>query len=81
LFWKYLPQHILVNLSIILHLCLKGRARTIIKTKWDAMRGLLRVLKQRRLFQQNRAVEIENLTALMAQGWLLPFSGKRKFSV
>jgi len=27
------------------------------------------------------AVEINNLSALMAKGWLLPFSGKRKFSV
>ena len=81
LFWKYLPQHILVNLFMLLSLSLKGRALTIFKAKWDAVKGLRRVLKQRWHIQQNRSVEIENLTALMPQGWLLPFSGKRKFSV
>lgn len=79
--WKYLPQHILANFSMLLYLCLKGRALTIFKAKWDAVRGLRRVLKQRRHIQQNRVVEIENLTALMPKGWLLPFSGKKKFSV
>jgi GT2 family glycosyltransferase len=81
LLWKYLPQHILVNLSMLLSFCLKGRALILLRAKWDAVKGLSRVLKQRRHIQQNRAVEIENLTALMPQGWLLPFSGKKKFSV
>jgi len=79
--WKYLPQHILVNLSMLLYLCLKGRALTILKAKWDALKELPRVLKQRQHIQQNRVVEIENLTALMPQGWLLPYSRKRRFSV
>lgn len=79
--WKCLPQHILVNIAMLLSFCLKCRALTLLKAKWDAVKGLPRVLKQRRSIQQNRTVEIENLKALMPHGWLLPYSGKRKFSV
>jgi GT2 family glycosyltransferase len=77
LFWLYLPQHILLNLASILYFALHGRGRVILKAKWDALKGLPRVLRQRRKVQATRRVGAWELRRLMAKGLLTPYVRRR----
>jgi GT2 family glycosyltransferase len=73
LFWLYLPQHILLNLVSILWFTLRGRGRIILKAKWDALKGLPRVLRERRKVQATRCVSSWELRRVMAKGVLRPY--------
>jgi len=81
MFWRYLPQHILINVFILLWLSLKGRSFVIFKAKWDALKDLKRILKQRKVIQNNSNIDSKEILAVMPKGWLLPFSREKKFSV
>jgi GT2 family glycosyltransferase len=73
LFWLYLPQHLLLNLASILWFTLRGRGKVILKAKWDALRGLPRILEKRRQIQKNRRVGAWELRRAMAKGLLTPY--------
>lgn len=73
LFWLYLPQHLLFNLVSILWYTLRGQGRVILRAKWDAIRGLPRVWRQRKAIQAKRKVGAWELRRLMARGWLTPY--------
>lgn len=78
LFWLYLPQHLLLNIVSLLWFSLRGQARVIWKAKWDALKGLPRILKERRRIQQTRQVSAWKLRRLMAKGLLTPYLGRKK---
>jgi GT2 family glycosyltransferase len=63
LFWLYLPQHILLNLAMLSWYSLR----------WDALRGLPRVLKQRRRIQKTKRVSARELRCVMGKGLLRPY--------
>jgi GT2 family glycosyltransferase len=73
LFWLYLPQHILLNLAMLSWYSLRGQARVIWRSKWDALRGLPRVLKQRRRIQKTKRVSARELRCVMGKGLLRPY--------
>jgi GT2 family glycosyltransferase len=73
LFWLYLPQHILFNVISVLRYALRGQGRTIVKAKWDAVKGLPRVLRQRREVQALRRVSAWEIRRVMAKGLLTPY--------
>jgi GT2 family glycosyltransferase len=77
LFWLYLPQHILLNLASILWFTLRGRGKVILKAKWDALKGLPGILKERRRIQRARRVGSWELRRVMARGLLTPYLGRR----
>jgi GT2 family glycosyltransferase len=77
LFWLYLPQHLLLNLAMLIWYTSCGQARVIWKAKWDAMKGLPRVLRERREIQATRRVNAWELRKIMAKGWLTPYLGRR----
>lgn len=81
MFWRYLPQHILINIFILLRLSLKGRSSVIFKAKWDALKDLKRILKQRKVIQNSSHINSKEVLAAMPKGWLLPFSREKKFSI
>jgi GT2 family glycosyltransferase len=73
LFWLYLPQHILLNLAMLVWYSLRGQARVIWKAKWDAIRGLPKILKERRRVQKTRRISAWQLRQVMAKGLLTAY--------
>jgi GT2 family glycosyltransferase len=70
LFWVYLPQHLLVNLGAVLWYAARGQGSTLLRAKWDALRGLPRCWRQRRVIQARRQVSIWRLRQTMSRGLL-----------
>lgn len=65
----YLPQHLLVNLLTVLWFSSRGRGRTMLRAKRDALQGLPRVLAQRRELQAGRRVSARALRRAMTTGF------------
>jgi GT2 family glycosyltransferase len=68
LFWVYLPQHLLVNAAAIAWYALHGQARTILRAKRDALKGLREVRAGRRHVQAERTVSPWEVRRLMVKG-------------
>lgn len=73
LLWLYLPQHLLLNLVSMLLYCGRGMGRTILKAKWDALKGVPGVLRIRRRVQATRRVSAAHLLGQMERGILKPY--------
>src|SRR5262249_42141254 len=73
LLWRYLPQHVLLNLVSLLYYPFRGQGRAVWKAKWDALRGLPRVLQQRRAIQENRVASDRALRDAFRHGLLTPY--------
>ena len=71
LLWFYLPEHLLLNVFSLVWFTLQGRPRVIFKSKWDALKGLPKMLRKRRQVQARRKVGSLALRRSMATG--LPF--------
>jgi GT2 family glycosyltransferase len=69
LFWLLLPLHLLANLAAIAVCAARGQLGVVLRAKRDALRGLGRVLRQRREIQARRSVGIRALAAAMS--WTL----------
>jgi GT2 family glycosyltransferase len=78
LFWLYLPQHILLNIISVLWFTLRGQGRILCKAKWDALRDLPRVWRQRKSIQSRRRVTSWELRRLMSKGLLRPYLLRRR---
>jgi GT2 family glycosyltransferase len=66
---RYFAHHLLLNLVSIVHFALRGQARTILRAKIDAVRGLPRVWRQRRHVQAQRRIGAGELRRFMVSGW------------
>ncbi len=77
LLWRHLAQHLAWNLATILWFALQGRGRVILRSKWDALRGLPRVLRERGAIQNYAVVEPERLLANMERGLFNPYFSRR----
>jgi len=80
LFWIYLPQHLLANIAALLWFTIQGKGKVIFQAKWDAVKGLPRVLAQRKTVQSHRKISIREIRRALVKGWFLPYS-KRKRAV
>jgi GT2 family glycosyltransferase len=65
----YWPHHLLLNLASLAWFTARGQGRAVWRAKWDALRGLPRVLRQRREIQQRRRVGSRELRRVMVGGW------------
>jgi GT2 family glycosyltransferase len=68
LVWIYLPQHLLLNLLSVGWYSIRGQWRPILTAKGDALRGLPRVLRERRVIQAKRRVGSRELRRRMSRG-------------
>ncbi|HEY2251933.1 MAG TPA: glycosyltransferase family 2 protein, partial [Planctomycetaceae bacterium] len=68
MFWKYLPQHLLFNLLTVAWFIVRGRGTSVLRAKRDALRGLPRVWRQRRLVQQKRRLPVHDFDAQLSHG-------------
>jgi GT2 family glycosyltransferase len=64
----YLPQHLLVNILNVGWYTARGQARSVLRSKVDAVRGLPAVWRQRRELQPRRVVAARDLRAQMETG-------------
>lgn len=79
LFWKYLPAHLLANLVFLVSYSLRGRLRAIWRAKFQALLGLPRALRKRRMRQVQRTVRPEDIDRLLEHDWLAPYTlGRRR---
>lgn len=72
----YLPQHVLLNLATVAWFALHGDGGVILKAKWDAVRGLGRVWRDRRCTQSRRRVGAWALRRALTTGWLTPYRAR-----
>lgn len=75
LLWRYLPQHLLMSLVSVFYYLGKGRM-VILKAKWHALKGLPRVLVQRK--QTIRRASDETIHAAMVAGWTRAYWGRQR---
>jgi GT2 family glycosyltransferase len=68
LFWWYLPLHVGLNLFSLLWFSLQGQGGPIFRAKLDAVRGLKKVWRQRRLIQRDNKVSCSDLRRVMTRG-------------
>ena len=61
LFWLLLPLHILLNLVTIVWFSLKGQGRIILAAKWDALKGLPKMWRKRRVIQSERVATVREI--------------------
>jgi len=64
----YLPHHVLLNLVSLVHFAWRGQAKTILRAKRDALRGLPQAWRERRAIQAGRKATLRELRHLMAGG-------------
>jgi GT2 family glycosyltransferase len=70
LFWRFLPQHVLMNIISVLWYSLRGRGGVILRAKAAALRGLPAALRDRRRVQAARRIRPPEVLGVMARGWL-----------
>ena len=68
LFLFYLPQHVILNLCSLFWFSLHGKAGAVFRAKWDAIKYIPIVWKQRQEIQAKRKVGSWALRRLMARG-------------
>ncbi len=68
--WRYMLQHIFMNLMSIIFYSVKGRPGVILKAKWHAIMGLPTQIRKRGSLAHKAGVDI---TSVMAKGWLTPY--------
>jgi len=73
LLWLYLPQHLLANLAALIWFTGRGQGGMICRAKWDAVRGLPRVWKERKRIQEQVRIRPRDLKTVMARGWFRPY--------
>ncbi|HAT8327022.1 TPA: glycosyltransferase [Legionella pneumophila] len=62
------PLHLLLNIVTILLFIFRGQTSTILKSKIDAMKGLQRVLRQRKIIQKSRKINSIHLLKILNKG-------------
>jgi GT2 family glycosyltransferase len=61
LLWALLPMHVLLNIFSVLHIAMRGQASVILKAKRDAIAGIPRIWRKRRLTQAKRQAPIKDI--------------------
>jgi GT2 family glycosyltransferase len=49
LFWKYLPQHLLLNSLAVAWFVIRGRGLSVLRAKWDALKGSIAPVRTQHL--------------------------------
>lgn len=65
----YLPHHVALNIFALIWFSIRGQAKTILRSKWDAINGLPMVWRKRRNMQSRRKISAFQLRKAMKRGW------------
>lgn len=71
--WIYLPQHLLYNIVSILVFVFQGKGAVILRSKFDAIKGLGRAWRQRKQIQATIKADIGGVRKMMSHGVLSPY--------
>jgi GT2 family glycosyltransferase len=69
----YFPQHLLLTMVSIAYFASRGQGGPVARAKWDALRGLPRVLRERRRIQAKRTVGARAIRRVLSRGLLEPY--------
>jgi GT2 family glycosyltransferase len=73
LFWRYLPQHLLLNAASLVFYPWRGQGKIVLRAKLDALRGLRAVLAERRMVQQTRTAAPSAIRQSFSRGLTAPY--------
>lgn len=76
--WRYLPQHLLMNLVSVVVFAARGQGRAILRAKRDAIAGLPRAIAQRRTNRYLRLVPPGVLVSVMRREFLAPYRNRHE---
>jgi len=71
--WIYLPQHFLYNVASILLFIIRGKTGVILRSKYDAIKGIPRAWKKRKSIQAVRRINREDLRKKLSRRFLAPY--------
>jgi GT2 family glycosyltransferase len=71
LFWLLLPLHLMANGATIIRFVLRGQAGTILRAKWDAIKGIPRMWKKRQMIQASRSASTDEIWRVLDKSLLL----------
>jgi GT2 family glycosyltransferase len=71
LFWLLLPLHLMANVATIIRFVLRGQAGTILRAKWDAIKGIPRMWKKRHMIQASRSASTDEIWRVLDKSLLL----------
>jgi GT2 family glycosyltransferase len=74
LLWKYLFAHLLGNLVFLIYYSIRGQWKAIWGAKFDALRGLPSILKERRIIQESRQIDVQEIEAIINRSWFGPYT-------
>lgn len=79
LFWLYLPYHVLMNLFLVALFATRGHAKIILKAKYDALKAIPLMYRQRRQIQSKKTISAWALRRVLTK-WLIVSRIRRLFS-
>lgn len=65
----FLLPHLVLNCLAVIWYCFRGQGKTVVKAKYDAVRGLPGILKKRKTVQKHRKTGVWPLLGLMSWGF------------
>jgi len=67
LLWRYVPLHVVAVFAQLVWFTRKGRGGSVLRAKWDALRQVGAVLRDRQRVQASRAVSADTIRAVLDQ--------------
>ncbi len=65
LFWVFLPMHLAMNLATLVIFALRGQGQTMLRAKWDAIKGIPKMWRKRKLIQASRVATLREIWRLI----------------
>lgn len=65
LFWALLPLHIVLNIVTVIYFAMRGQGKVILLAKKDAIKGIPKMWRKRRLIQSTRIATLRDIWRLM----------------
>lgn len=65
LFWACLPLHVAMNLAAVLLFVMRGKGRVVLRAKHDALLGLPKMWRKRKLIQSTRIAAVREIWRVM----------------
>jgi GT2 family glycosyltransferase len=65
LFWMLLPLHVMLNLVTIVWFVMRGQGVTVLRAKWDAVKGVSRMCAKRQQIQHERQIAASDVWRLL----------------
>ncbi len=72
IFFKTILFHLIYDITAFLYFSINGKMRNFIKAKWDALKGIKKMLKKRSRIQNNKKVDDNYIWNLLEEELFIP---------